>query len=304
MSTPRHLFISYSSKDMVFAKELYKFLVERGYEIWFDVEKHHFGDWREPVRDAIRNTVAVLLVVTADSSKSEPVKLEWEYALQNAVTVIPVVLSSVEDIDQRLRTFSRVDFTDFSTQKWDSLLQKLVARYSDLGIKVFAPSESSEHLKQLVSYINSHLPNLQESAVRELGELPNEIEYIEPVFRQILCELTSPNFKRVREEAVHAMRRHPNSVFLVNLHAALRDENSTIRHIAAEALGELGDKSSESDLIATLKDQDPIVRMAAAYALGLLKSRHAVPQLQLLLQDEHAGVRERAQEALNQIEKS
>ena len=51
---------------------------------------------------------------------------------------------------------------------------------------------------------------------------------------------------------------------------ALRHPNASIRRAAAEALGELGDVRAKVPLHAALEDDDPTVRVAAQAALGRL----------------------------------
>jgi HEAT repeat protein len=83
--------------------------------------------------------------------------------------------------------------------------------------------------------------------------------------------------------------------------AALRDEDSRIREIAAEGLGRLKDARAVEPLLSALLDKKKEVRRAAAEALGKIKSPKAVKPLIDALQDTDGYVREHAALALGEI---
>ncbi len=84
------------------------------------------------------------------------------------------------------------------------------------------------------------------------------------------------------------------------LHAALDDERSEVRRIAAAALGEIGPGAIDAaaGLEGRLADDDGEVRQRAARALGLVGAGGSVPVLEDALQDRDEHVREHAAEAL------
>jgi HEAT repeat protein len=91
---------------------------------------------------------------------------------------------------------------------------------------------------------------------------------------------------------------------------ALKDEGSIIgNHIsyvrvkAAEALGKIGEPAVEL-LIQALNDDDNNVRYLAAWALGEIRDKRAVESLNQLLNDSDANVRETAKESMKKIRKS
>ena len=69
---------------------------------------------------------------------------------------------------------------------------------------------------------------------------------------------------------------------------ALRDGHPEVRHLAASALGELGDVCGVEPLIAALQDEDLSVRVAAVSGLGNLGDRRAIEPLIALLKDKDA----------------
>ena len=78
----------------------------------------------------------------------------------------------------------------------------------------------------------------------------------------------------------------------------LKDEDSFIREVSAEALGDIGDQRAVLPLIETLNDKKGTVRRDAAYALGRFNDDRAVKPLIQLLKDDWPDVRERAANAL------
>ena len=82
---------------------------------------------------------------------------------------------------------------------------------------------------------------------------------------------------------------------------ALKDKNTTVRLVAAWALGEIKDGRAVEPLIAKLKDKDIDVRATAAGALGQIGDVRAVESLIATLKDTNVGVRMRAAKALGQI---
>lgn len=82
---------------------------------------------------------------------------------------------------------------------------------------------------------------------------------------------------------------------------ALRDDDSSIRAEACDALGELQDPRAVDPLIQALQDRDYQVRSNAAYALGEIDDARAVEPLIQALLDEESAVRGNAAEALGKI---
>jgi hypothetical protein len=82
---------------------------------------------------------------------------------------------------------------------------------------------------------------------------------------------------------------------------ALKDKDSVVRGIAAEALGKLKDPRAVEPLIGALKDEDWYVRKSAAEALGELRDPRAVEPLIKALKDKDRNVRASAANALQKI---
>ena len=86
-------------------------------------------------------------------------------------------------------------------------------------------------------------------------------------------------------------------VLCLSLINALKNDHITVRWVAAEALGKLGDKSAVDPLINALNDNN----IFAAAVLGELGDERAVPALINALKNDHIKVRWVAAEALGKL---
>ncbi|WP_417909161.1 HEAT repeat domain-containing protein [Candidatus Electronema sp. PJ] len=84
----------------------------------------------------------------------------------------------------------------------------------------------------------------------------------------------------------------------------LSDADDSVRQAAAEALGNLGDRSVVPELVKCLTDEHMFVREAAVEALSNLGDRSVAPEFVKLLADEDENVRQKAAEALVHISNS
>ena len=93
-----HVFISYSHEDFEFVENLQLRLEKVGFETWLDEERLTAGeDWREEIDAAIKDSFALLLVLTPKSLESRYVTYEWSVALGTGKKVIPLLLIQVDD---------------------------------------------------------------------------------------------------------------------------------------------------------------------------------------------------------------
>ena len=87
------VFVSYSRKDMVFAKVFCKQMDKLGISYWIDVEgKYHGEDFREIIVDAIEQSKLVLFLSSVNSNESLYVQQEVSYAISAKIKVLPVHL--------------------------------------------------------------------------------------------------------------------------------------------------------------------------------------------------------------------
>jgi tetratricopeptide (TPR) repeat protein len=107
-----HVFLSHSSKDKPFARDLKSFLEEgRDVEVWLDErEIDYSADFLSKIAEGLTKADAVLLVLSADAAASKWVEMEWNAAVAKGKQVavvqcgdcdIPILIASKKFFDTR-----------------------------------------------------------------------------------------------------------------------------------------------------------------------------------------------------------
>jgi len=120
-----HIFISHSHQDSDFAEILENKLSEAKLTVWRDVGIRGGQDWRSEIDQAIKEAIALIVIVTPDAKSSEYVTYEWSFAWGAQVKVIPVMLKTTE-LHPRLESLQYLDFTNRGARPWDTLVELLV----------------------------------------------------------------------------------------------------------------------------------------------------------------------------------
>ena len=94
-----HVFISYSSKDNKIARELYKELENLGLDPWLsEIDTAAGANFAEVIPEMIENSLAVVILITKDSVKSDQVIREVNLSVSNKKHLIPVNMTGRPDI--------------------------------------------------------------------------------------------------------------------------------------------------------------------------------------------------------------
>lgn len=104
------IFISYSRKDIDFAKKLAGDLEKSNYDVWWDITDLRGGDdWVRSLPAAIESSQFFIIVLTPNSIKSEWVQKEYTQALTLRKKIIPIMFESC-DVPFALNTINFVNF--------------------------------------------------------------------------------------------------------------------------------------------------------------------------------------------------
>lgn len=99
------VFLSYSHKDIEIAKKIAKELSEFDLDVWNAETEIMPGDnWAEKVSNALKESDAMVVLITPDSLESRTVQREIEYALGNNSynnRLIPVLVGSEESVPEK-----------------------------------------------------------------------------------------------------------------------------------------------------------------------------------------------------------
>jgi hypothetical protein len=157
------IFVSYSRKDIKFAKKLAADLKRRGVPVWLDVLAIPPGErWDEVVENALEDSSHLLLVVSASSNRSRNVRAEWHYALEEDKHVIPLILEDTKP-PLLIRPLQRVDF---HTQPYADALHELLQ-----ALPHSTPAAAAEDVR--LRFWETLLEQLREANTRHAGLKPH-----------------------------------------------------------------------------------------------------------------------------------
>jgi hypothetical protein len=122
------IFISYSRDDADIMSRIAFFLRDHGFKIWVDNEKLVPGTptWEQSVEEAIKNSFAVIVLVSPDSRNSSWVRREITYAEHLHKRIFPLLLKGPGIISLPLRLITR-QYVDFRKDEDEALNDLLAA---------------------------------------------------------------------------------------------------------------------------------------------------------------------------------
>lgn len=130
------VFLSYTHNDSFLAKKITAGLTENGLDVWnAETEIMPGGNWAEQISDALKESDAMVVLITPESLESRVVSREIEYALGNKAyknRLIPVVVGSEESLPSK-------------SLPW--ILQKLQM------IRLSNPEETDEGINQIAEVL-------------------------------------------------------------------------------------------------------------------------------------------------------
>src|SRR5258708_38103408 len=134
-------FISYSRKDVDFARRLTNDLVKLGVDIWIDLEDIPAGlKWSTAIQQGLTSSDIMMLVVSPDSIASTNVEDEWQYFLDKHKPLIPVLWKPAELHFQ----LQRIQYIDFHSQVYNVAFKQLLAELEHKGAKLSVTKLGSE----------------------------------------------------------------------------------------------------------------------------------------------------------------
>ena len=304
----KRVFISYCRDDGDFADNLRHTLEAAEIPTWQDTDLYGGQSWRAEIDLAIRESLAVVVVMSPEAAKSEYVAYEWAFALGVGVNVVPVLLKIVpEDLHPALQSRHCLDFSSRSARPWD-LLTRAVKGTAPPGERttIRIPPNAPPVVEQAVRALDSLDESQREAALDTLESMNH------PAVNEVLAEAMNHPIGKVRRRAVRMLlKRGDKRCLPVVLRSCYRQgwggsEISPYRFMSAswgvniEELARLGAEVAP-DLIAALGSENEGARGAAAETLGAMGIREAIPHLTRLLADPDECVRASAWQALGKF---
>jgi WD40 repeat protein len=120
------VFISYSRKDVEFAKRLTEELPKSDLDFWIDWEGiPPTVDWRKEIEKGISEADAFLFLISPDSVESRVCKEELDCAIENGKRLIPIVVRDVQR-EKRPESLKTLNFIYFrASDDFETALRKL-----------------------------------------------------------------------------------------------------------------------------------------------------------------------------------
>ena len=243
------IFISYAhdDDDIDFIDALINRLEKAGFEPWIDTQRLDVGQvWREEIDNAIKNSVALIVVMTPKAKESEYVTYEWAFALGYGIKVLPILRRPTEKLHPRFEPLQYLNFT--VSRPWDQFGQRL-RKLKEENI------ESDNDQYETTENRESYYPSSN-----------NEV-FIQSQLAALNNAAATP---AARINAANALGHMKSDSAVGNLLGILQSlhEPHNVREAAALALGQIGNLSAVPSLIASLDADSPDVQRGAIKALG------------------------------------
>ncbi|MBE2270582.1 MAG: TIR domain-containing protein [Anaerolinea sp.] len=139
------MFISYSRANTDFARKLYKELEGENLTLWRDRSEMEGGaNWWEQIKEAIRGSENLILVLSKHSMTSDNVANEWRYARSVGTRVVPIIAEWF-DLLKAPRWMTKLDLIDLRPdatehdETWKRLIKQLNSPIKSRPIPFTAP---------------------------------------------------------------------------------------------------------------------------------------------------------------------
>ena len=120
----KHVFISYQYEDKDFGENLIERVERAGFETWIDHDHLTAGDdYRANIDQAIKDSFALIVIMSPSAKASEYVTYEWAFAWGAGIRVIPVLYKQ-PPLHPRLEALHYLNFTG-AIRPWEDLINVL-----------------------------------------------------------------------------------------------------------------------------------------------------------------------------------
>jgi hypothetical protein len=142
------VFISYSRKDIKFARRLASDLESAGFDVWWDISDLQGGDdWVRFIPAAIEASQYFVVLLSPDSIQSEWVAKEYSYALRLRKKIVPGMIKQC-DVPFALNT---INYVDFINDDYATAVNKLLVAIGGTPQPNIPTSRTERLLKRLPS---------------------------------------------------------------------------------------------------------------------------------------------------------
>ena len=196
-----HVFISYNQSDSDFAAVLMTELEKANIDTWLDKRQLLAGqDWSQDIDEGIRDSFALVVVMSREAKLSEYVAYEWSFAVGAKIPVIPVVLEKIE-LHPRLARFQNLDFTSKRVRPWDELVKDLTRIRNQGSTRINVPKNSPQFVRRAIEDFDNPNVDHRKAAIKTLEKACH------PAAQAVLRDALSHVLPDVRVGAMLALMR-------------------------------------------------------------------------------------------------
>jgi hypothetical protein len=295
----QHVFISYKNEDLDFAENVISRLEKAGFTTWADSKIGAGEEWRTAIDIAIKNALALVVIMTPEAKASEYVTYEWAFAWGVGIKVIPIMLRSTL-LHPRLEALQYLDFANAKTRPWDKFIEEVrAASNAPLSYSINIPLNSPPIIRQAVASLDSANFDDRAGAIKTLKSAGTPAAYT------VLREALKHPLSDVRVAAARSLNHINEPAVVAALIGALKDDpDELVRLAAGSVLRGMKDPVAVSALLEAIKDPDPFVRREAMSAIKDMKDPAVVPALLEALRDSDEHVRLAAATGLRDLAES
>ncbi|MBC7869932.1 MAG: toll/interleukin-1 receptor domain-containing protein, partial [Chitinophagaceae bacterium] len=128
-STER-IFLAYSRKQAIIAKELYELLVRRDKAVFYDAKIHAGATWRQTIQKALDDATHLVVIWTPDAAQSDEVEREVSYALAERKVIVPILSKEIPKLPYHLHGLHYIILKE-DIKSLEAELLKAIGQHSD-----------------------------------------------------------------------------------------------------------------------------------------------------------------------------
>lgn len=238
----KQIFISYKHEDSDFAEVLINRVEKAGFKVWIDSDQLHVGeDWRSEIDQNIKNSFALIVIMSPEAKTSEYVTYEWAFAWGAGIKVLPVLYKSTP-LHPRLETLQHLDFTNLTIRPWSKLIEALKYALDTYNLSAKSPQSNlpPQVLDEVVALISAAKTMVQNQTGGDKST--SDIEKTKETSERINYLITPSTPKQLNRTSI--------------LWVDDRPENNTYERRALEALGiRITNSTSTADALQLLSKE-------------------------------------------------
>lgn len=326
-----HVFISYSHEDADFITKLDEICQDEHINTWVDKKRLKAGEnWREAIDDGIKNSFALIVVLSPHAVVSPYVTYEWSFALGIGLEIIPVICRQIKfddnaqknreidsqltselenlnhryhikipkpEIHPRLNVFQYIDLSneDDNSQKWQTLITLIKEKQQNFRPQtVNVPREAPQIVHDMVAKFDSEDEKQRKNAIDSLSHMESNFA------EEALVSALKHPIPDVRQWSAEKLGQKRSKKAIPELIHCVESNNDDVKRFAVIALIRIGGDEVVPGLIKVLKDKDREIVKKAIKALGDIGHSSAINYL-IQIEDNDYQVLQTLYQALGQI---